>query len=222
MINRRIPLLFLISLAVAPQARLLAPAAAAEPPAPDPGVPPAAAAPAAPPASDGPVYNIEIVIFRTTGTPTGEDFAAEPSMRGGSGTDVEAGSGGRAGRFVQSIPATQFQLNDVEAKLKAAAGYQPLAHIAWSQTASAFGMRAGFSLQKLGVTTPGLSGLIFLERGQFLHLGMALTYAPGDAPGYRLSEIRRIRFYEKNYYDHPAFGAIALVTPAQGSRAPGR
>ena len=28
--------------------------------------------------------------------------------------------------------------------------------------------------------------------------------------------------YERDYYDHPAFGVIALVTPAQGARAPGR
>ena len=31
-----------------------------------------------------------------------------------------------------------------------------------------------------------------------------------------------VRFYERSYFDHPAFGVIALVTPAQGARAPGR
>jgi hypothetical protein len=31
-----------------------------------------------------------------------------------------------------------------------------------------------------------------------------------------------VRFYERNYFDHPAYGVIALVTPAQGARAPGR
>jgi hypothetical protein len=173
---------------------------------------------------EGPIYNIELVIFRTTSTPGGEDFAAEPELHGSAGTDVDAGGGTRAGRFVQEIPPAQFQLNEIEAKLKGAGGYQPIAHIAWSQTASAFGTRAGFSLQRLGVTAPGLGGLVYLERGQFLHLGMALTYAPSATVDttYRLNEIRRIRFYEKNYYDHPAFGVIALVTPAQGARPPGR
>ena len=61
--------------------------------------------------------------------------------------------------------------------------------------------------------------------------GMALTYAPdspaagiGAGPGttFSLSETRRIRFYERNYYDHPGFGVIALVTPAQGARPAGR
>jgi hypothetical protein len=72
---------------------------------------------------------------------------------------------------------------------------------------------------------------VFLERGQYLHLGMTLTYADpsppagmGAAPGtaFTINQSRRIRFYERNYYDHPAFGVIALVSPAQGARPPGR
>jgi hypothetical protein len=60
---------------------------------------------------------------------------------------------------------------------------------------------------------------------------MALTYAMsapptglGAAPDtpFVINESRRVRFYERNYYDHPAFGVIALVSPAQGARPPGR
>jgi hypothetical protein len=72
---------------------------------------------------------------------------------------------------------------------------------------------------------------VFLERGMYLHLGMSLSYAPANAPAglaagpgttFQMSESRRIRFYERNYYDHPGFGVIALVTPAQGARPAGR
>jgi hypothetical protein len=72
---------------------------------------------------------------------------------------------------------------------------------------------------------------VYLERGQYLHLGMALTYAIQSPPAglnagpgttFTLNENRRIRFYERNYYDHPAFGVIALVTPVQGARPAGR
>ena len=45
--------------------------------------------------------------------------------------------------------------------------------------------------------------------------------AGADTP-FTLNESRRVRFYERNYFDHPAFGVIALVTPAQGARPPGR
>jgi hypothetical protein len=132
---------------------------------------------------------------------------------------------------VQSIPRAQYQLDGIESKLRASGRYEPVAHVAWSQTASPWGSRAGFSLLRLGVNEPGLTGMVYLERGQFLHFGVALDYAMPDppagigaAPGttFTLSEIRRVRFYERNYYDHPAFGVIALVTPAQGGRAPGR
>jgi hypothetical protein len=60
---------------------------------------------------------------------------------------------------------------------------------------------------------------------------VALTYAVpnppaglGAAPGtpFTMNTNRRIKFYERNYYDHPAFGVIALVTPAQGARPAGR
>ena len=107
----------------------------------------------------------------------------------------------------------------------------PVAHVAWSQTASSWGTRAGFAVQRLGIDVPGLTGNVFLERGQFLHLGMTLTYAmsappPGLGAGpdtpFTINESRRVHFYERNYFDHPAFGVIALVTPAQGARPPGR
>jgi hypothetical protein len=107
----------------------------------------------------------------------------------------------------------------------------PVAHVGWTQSASAWGTRAGFPLHRLGIDVDGLSGMVSLERGQYLHLGLSLTYAMpnppagvGAAPGtaFTLNESRRVKFYERNYYDHPAFGVIALVTPAQGARAAGR
>jgi len=124
-----------------------------------------------------------------------------------------------------------WQLGELESRLRASGVYVPVAHTAWSQTASSWGTRAGFTVQKLGIEVPGLSGTVFLERGQWLHLGMSLTYAMaappqglGAAPDtpFTINESRRVRFYERNYFDHPAFGVIALVTPAQGARPPGR
>ena len=43
--------------------------------------------------------------------------------------------------------------------------------------------------------------------------------APRPGTAFTLNENRRVKFYERNYYDHPAFGVIALVTPAQGARS---
>jgi hypothetical protein len=183
-------------------------------------------------AASGPTYNIEMIVFRSTSAQGGaENWSAEGASSEDSVAGAESGSGSSVGRFVNLLPTSQFQLSEIENKLRSSGAYVPVAHVAWSQTASAWGTRAGFTVQKLGIDVPGLSGTVFLERGQFLHLGMALSYAPPDppaglgaAPGttFTLNQSRRVKFYERNYYDHPAFGVIALVTPAQGARPPGR
>lgn len=176
-------------------------------------------------------YNIEIVLFRAaTALGGAENWGVPPPKSLGADEETASGSA-QVGRFVRVIPSSQFQLTDAANKLRSSGVYVPVAHVAWSQTASDWGTRAGFNVQRLGMNVPGLSGTVFLERGQYLHLGMTLTYAPDSPPGgigagpgtsFSLSETRRIRFYERNYYDHPAFGVIALVTPVQGARPAGR
>jgi hypothetical protein len=177
------------------------------------------------------VYNIEIIVFRTTATEgVPENWSDEAGARSIAGDESASGSS-QVGRFVALLPASAYQLGGLEDRLRASGGYVPVAHVAWSQTASAWGTRAGFPLSRLGVDVPGLTGNVFLERGQFLHLGLSLSWtmaAPpaglGAGPGttFTLNETRRVRFYERNYYDHPAFGVLALVSPAHGARPPGR
>ena len=120
-----------------------------------------------------------------------------------------------------ALPLSQFQLANEAAKLRASGRYQILTHIAWQQTASTWGTKAGFTLARLGSQAGGLSGLIYLERGTYLHLGVNLAYNTGG-PTYRISESRRVKFYDRQYYDHPVIGVLAMVTPSQGARPPGR
>jgi hypothetical protein len=191
----------------------------------------AAALPAVSEESAGPVYNVEVIVFRTTAAEgSAENWSEEAGARSIAGDESASGSL-QVGRFVGLLPSSAWQLNEIEGRLKASGAYLPVAHAAWSQTASAWGTRAGFPLARLGIDVPGLSGNVYLEHGQFLHLGLSLAWAMenppdglGAAPGtaFTLNETRRVRFYERNYYDHPAFGVIALVTPAQGPRPPGR
>lgn len=190
-----------------------------------------AALPAASEESTGPVYNVEIIVFRSAaaeGVP--ENWSEEAGARSIAGDESASGSV-QVGRFIGLLPPAAWQLNELESRLRASGAHLPVAHAAWSQTASAWGTRAGFPVARLGIDVPGLTGSVYLERGQFLHLGLSLTWAMenppdglGAGPGtaFTLNETRRVRFYERSYYDHPAFGVIALVTPAQGPRAPGR
>lgn len=165
------------------------------------------------------VYNVELIVFRNlSGQGGAEDWSVKPVARRPDQPDSPV-----TGRFVASVPPAQFQLNDLANKLRNTTNYQPIAHFAWQQTASSWGSGAGFTIAKLAGNVPGLSGIVFLEAGSYLHLGMTLNYTSsnppaglGAAPGttFMMSESRRIKRYERNYYDHPAFGVIALVTPA--------
>lgn len=189
------------------------------------------ALPAASEEGAGPVYNVEIIVFRTAaGEGAPENWSEEAGARIIAGDESASGSV-QVGRFIGPLPPAAWQLNELESRLRSSGAYLPVAHAAWSQTASAWGTRAGFPVARLGIDVPGLTGTVYLERGQFLHLGLSLTWAMenppdglGAGPGtaFTLNETRRVRFYERSYYDHPAFGVIALVTPAQGPRAPGR
>lgn len=168
------------------------------------------------------VYTVEVIVFRNlSGAGGPEDWGAKAVARGPDTPEAPV-----TGRFVQTMNSSQFQLNDIAARLRNTTNYPPIAHFAWQQTASSWGSRAGFTVAKLAGNVPGLSGVIFLERGTYLHLGMSLTYQPQTAPeglaaaagtAFNMSESRRVKFFERNYYDHPAFGVIALVTPANRS-----
>jgi hypothetical protein len=212
-------------------------AAVAPPPEPHP------AAPAAPTA-----YNVEVLIFRansTLGSP--ENWSAEAAQapavplaadgeNGAPASDSVAATGAVAGgapgtRFVRALTPAEFQLTDLETRIKSSGTYAAVAHIGWAQTASPWGSHDSMSLQQLGLNNPLLAGTVTLQRGEFLHLGFALTMTIANPPAglgaapqttFVLSENQRVKFYERNYYDAPAFGVIALVTPAQGARRAGR
>ena len=178
------------------------------------------------------VYNVELIVFRNNGTQgSAENWSTQGASARNIAGDESATGTSQVGHFVGVLPSATYQLTELENRMRASGAYVPVAHVAWSQTASSWGTRAGFPLSRLGIDVEGLTGTVFLEHGQYLHLGMTLNYAIaapppglGAAPGtpFSINESRRIRFYDRNYFDHPAFGVIALVTPVQGAKPPGR
>lgn len=163
------------------------------------------ALPATPQTSSG-AYNIEVIVFRAGGSAADAGAATEPMVSGG---DSGAGDGGAA-RFVGTLPAASLQLGGIAARLRSSGAYRPLAHAGWVQTASPWGSRSGFSVSRVGLGADGLAGTTWLERGQYLHLGFTLTLGRAT-----INEIRRVRLGEKNYFDNPEFGVIAVVTAAR-------
>jgi len=173
-----------------------------------------ALAPLARAQSGASLYNVEVVVFRMSGPREGERGAAPLRSAAGESANADASGGvAQAARFAGTLPAAQLQLAGARQKL-AAAGYPVLAHAGWTQTASSWGSRSGLPLARLGINAPGLGGEFLLERGALLHLGMNLRYVTDGGVTHELSELRRVRFNEKNYYDHPGLAVIAVVTPA--------
>ena len=160
-------------------------------------------------------YQVEVVIFRSLAPPASEDLNKPAEGRGFEGA---AASGIAPPTLVRKLDASQMQLGNIAARLRSSGAWQVLAHAGWIQTATDWPKHVGLDLADLGLAASDLRGSIFLERGQqYLHFGVDLHL--GGEPGWSLSELRKVKYNEKNYFDHPVFGVIAIVSPA--SRNPG-
>jgi hypothetical protein len=163
------------------------------------------------PASTG-AYQVEILVFRANGQPSGEDLGTPAEGRG---FTAPAPGESTPPDVLRTLDASQMQLGSMASKLRASGEWTVLAHAAWVQTATDWPRHAGLTLEQLGINAAGLHGTVYLEHGQYLHLGFDLQL--GSGPPWSLRELRKIRYNEKNYFDHPGFGVIAIVSPARSA-----
>jgi len=154
-------------------------------------------------------YQVEMVIFRVVEPAPGEDLSAPAEGRG---FNHQIDTTSPPPPVYRSLEASQMQLGGVTSRLRSSGTWKVLAHAGWVQGATDWPKHAGNTLEQLGIKVPGLSGSVFVERGQFLHLGFDLRL--GENPTLSLSELRKVKFNEKNYFDHPGLGVIAIVSPA--------
>ena len=160
----------------------------------------------------GGAYQVEVLIFRALEAPAGEDLGAPAEGRG---FNRQLDSGATPPVVYRRLEASQMQLGGLAARLRTSGGWKVLAHAGWVQGATDWPRHAGLTLEQLGISVPGLTGSVHVERGQYLHLGFDLHL--GENPTWSLSELRKVKFNEKNYFDHPGFGVIAIVSPAARS-----
>lgn len=166
-----------------------------------------------------PLYEVEIVVFRASNVGASEDWSAPASGRGFGSEGNRANA--TAPQLLRVLPPTDYRLAGVESGLRVSGAWRPIAHAAWIQTAASWGTHAGMALSDLGINVPELSGMVYLERSTYLHLGVTLTLS--GAVTYTINEMRSVKYNEKQYFDHPAFGVIALVSPvARSGAAPPR
>jgi hypothetical protein len=162
------------------------------------------------------LYQVEVIIFQSEATPGGEDLSASAEGRGFNGL-LERGAAPPA--FLRMLDASEMQLGGLAARLRSGHSWRVLAHTGWIQGATDWPQHAGLKLEDLGIAVPGLTGSVYVEHGQYLHLGFDLHL--GTNPPWSLSELRKVKFNEKNYFDHPGFGVIAIVNPARPPKTGG-
>lgn len=118
------------------------------------------------------------------------------------------------------IADDQRRLTDTVAKMRNSRDYKPLVHAAWRQPVYGESDTTTLALERVAGTPSnlGASASIYVER--FLHLTLDLELAKPitqaeDLPGsliYRLEEKRKMRSGETHFFDHPRFGAVALIS----------
>ncbi|MFM1885140.1 MAG: hypothetical protein RL026_297 [Pseudomonadota bacterium] len=164
-----------------------------------------------------PRYVVEVLVFRTTGTVAAGEVQAAGS-RGARG-EFPHGSGAATdavpGKVLEVLPPDRRRLAGAAARLAKDGGYRVVAHQAWIQTASPYNSGLALPLADVGLARPGLAGQVLVERGQYLHLGVTLVLDAPQGGKYVLQDTRRVRTGERHYFDHPAFGVIATVTPLE-------
>lgn len=165
------------------------------------------------------LYGVEIIVFRASSVVATEDWDALPAGRG---FGSSATRGGATAQVLRVLAPSDYRLNALEATLKTSGAWRPVAHAAWIQSAANWGTHAGIALADVGINVPGLTGMVYLERAPiYLHLGFDVHLSLGAT--YTIKEMRSVRYNDKQYFDHPAFGIIAVVTPikhAEGAAAP--
>jgi hypothetical protein len=170
---------------------------------------------AAAPGGTAPLYGVEIIIFRMSSPGADEDWDAPIAGRG---FGSSANKGGLAPTVVKILSPADYRLTSLEATLKSSGTWRPIAHAAWIQTAANWGTHTGFTLSDLGINVPGLSGTVYLERAPiYIHLGFEVQLQSG--PTYTIRDMRSVKYNDKQYFDHPAFGILAMVTQIKRNEA---
>lgn len=124
----------------------------------------------------------------------------------------------------------QWDLQGISNRIKTSRDYRLLSHQVWQQDGLAADDANPFVIRTQDTEDGRLDGSALLSIGRFPHLKLDLNWLPGenkrDLPlyprlndlrnmptPYQMSQSRRVtRTGEAHYFDHPYFGAIAVVS----------
>ena len=125
-------------------------------------------------------------------------------------------------------PDPNSDLSKAAEALEAGGDYLILTHRRWEQEAEPRSTAKWMRVGNPNLFESDLIGTMRFYQGRYLHIELELLFRDrsvamvSSTEGvvalpqvYRISEHRRIRNLEVNYFDHPKFGALVQVTPIQ-------
>ena len=126
------------------------------------------------------------------------------------------------------VDPSAYRLQDQYERMRNSRDYRPLLHVAWRQPVYDEANETTLALDRLGALPPSLAAIASIYVNRFLHLkldlelagGATLTTADGSPQStiYRLNERRKMRSAELHFFDHPRFGALALISRTDETR----
>ncbi|MEO0616862.1 MAG: CsiV family protein [Pseudomonadota bacterium] len=117
------------------------------------------------------------------------------------------------------LPPETFRLADTSAAIARRGEFERLLHASWRQPVYGPDEETSLDLGRVGRLPPELGGTASIYVTRFLHLTLDLALADTRAPVtesgtliYKLAERRKMRSTELHFFDHPRFGALALIS----------
>jgi len=118
------------------------------------------------------------------------------------------------------LAAEETGLQDEAARLQNSAYYDVLVHTSWQQNMYSKDEAEAFDVSYAGADPLVINGTVRLYRERYTHLELTLNLPPKrtgfsvmSRPPFELHQSRKIKLRDgMQYFDHPQFGVIALVT----------
>jgi Peptidoglycan-binding protein, CsiV len=154
------------------------------------------------------IYNVEVVVFENL----------LPDLEGGeiwTREDAKLPNDLKDAINPPEVTSPDSVLTTAAAALTKDGHYRVLVSRHWQQTADAKSETKPVLLES---ADHRLDGTFRFYLSRFLHVDMNLILQekPGDdaaaTPAFRLSEHRRVKLQDINYFDHPKFGVLVRVT----------
>lgn len=183
-------------------------------------------------------YVAELIIFEHTATSAWleESWPMQPARLDSSEKDITLSS--VMGNGWQQLGEGQWQMRDVLRRLSAAGSYRPLVQAAWQLPTQGRDEANTLTLPE-GMSSSGLpvQARIKIYKQKFEHVELEVQVEKrlppalreafmkhnrlsadqlGDSWRFRLQESRKIKPGELQYFDHPLFGVILLITQPGG------